>query len=177
MIDHVRVCRDCGEEYRPEIGRCADCGGELEDHYDGQGVESTAPPATEAEAAAELVGYRVLFVTPRAADLVPLAERLRDTHVDYRLAEQPAAAEGAPPRYTLLVRDADAAGALGALADLVAPHEDAADVHAVETRFDPGRGYVQCPACGAEAAPGAAECADCGLGLAGGEEGAEGAQD
>ena len=116
-------------------------------------------------------------MTPRAADLVPLAERLRDAHVDYRLAEQPAAAEGAPPRYALLVRDADAAGALAALADLVAPHEDAADVHAVETRFDPGRGYVQCPACGAEAAPGAAECPECGLGLAGGEEGAEGPQD
>ena len=177
MTDHVRVCRECGEEYRPEIVRCADCGGDLEDHYDGRGVQSPAPPAPETEAAAELVGYRVLFVTPRAADLVPLAERLRDAHVDYRLAEQPAAAEGAPPRYTLLVKDADAAGALGTLADLVAPHQDAADVHAVETRFDPGRGYVQRPACGAEAAPGAAECADCGLGLAGGEEGAEGSQD
>jgi hypothetical protein len=175
MTDHVRVCRECGEEYRPEIVRCADCGGELEDHYDGQEVASPVPP--EAEAAAELVGYRVLFVTPRAADLVPLAERLREAHVDYRLAEQPAVADGAPLRYTLLVRDADAAGALGALADLVAPHEDTADVHAVETRFDPGRGYVQCPACGAEAAAGAAECADCGLGLAGGEEGAEGPQD
>ena len=177
MTDHVRVCRECGEEYRPEIVRCADCGGELEDRYDGEGEESLAHPAPEEAAAAELAGYRVLFVTPRAADLVPLAERLRDTHVDYRLAEQPAAAEGAPPRYALLVQDADAAGALGTLADLVAPHEDAADVHAVETRFDPGRGYVQCPACGAEAAPGAAECADCGLGLAGGEEGAEGPQD
>ena len=44
MTDHVRVCRECGEEYRPEIVRCADCGGELEDHYDGQGVASPAPP-------------------------------------------------------------------------------------------------------------------------------------
>jgi len=177
MADHVRVCRECGEEYRPEVVRCADCGGELQDRYEGEGEASPAHPAPEEATAAELTGYRVLFMTPRAADLVPLAERLRDTRVLYRLAEQPAPAEGAPPRYALLVRDADAAGALGAIADIVAPHEDAAGVHAVETLFDPGRGYLQCPACGAEAALGAAECHECGLGLAGGDEGAEGPRD
>jgi ribosomal protein L32 len=176
MNDHVRVCRECGEEYRPHVVRCADCGGELEDHYEGEGEAKLAHPAPE-ETAAELAGYRVLFMTPRAADLVPLAERLRDTRVEYRLAEQPAPAEGAPPRYALLVRDADAAGALAALADIVAPHEDTAGVDAVETRFDPGRGYVQCPACGAEALPGATECVECGLGLAGGDEAAEGPRD
>jgi hypothetical protein len=175
MTDHVRVCRECGEEYRPQVARCADCGGELEDRYGGEGEEGPAHPAPEA--AAELSGYHVLFVTPRAADLVPLAERLRNTGLECRLAEQPAPPEGAPPRYALLVRDADAADALGALADLVAPHEDAAGVHAVETRFQPGRGYVQCPACGAEAAAGAAECQECGLGLAGGDEGAEDPRD
>ena len=182
MTDHVRVCRDCGEEYRPEIVRCADCGGELEDRHEGEGEgegeESLPHPPPEAVAAAtELTGYRVLFMTPRAADLVPLAERLRGTHVSYRLAEQPGPAEGAAPRYALLVRDEDAARALGDLADLVAPHEDAAGVHAVETRFHPDRGYALCPACGAEAAPGVAECRDCGLGLGGGDEGAEDPRD
>jgi hypothetical protein len=177
MTDHVRVCRECGEEYRPEILRCADCGGELEDRYGGEEEKSLPHPSPEEAAAAELAGYRVLFMTPRAADLVPLAERLRDTHLQYRLAEQPAPTEGAPPRYALLVRDEDAAGALTALADLVAPHEDTAGVHAVETRFHPDRGYVECPACGAEAAPGAAECRECGLGLAGGDEEAEVPQD
>jgi hypothetical protein len=176
MTDHVRVCRECGEEYRPHVVRCADCGGELEDRYGGEAEESLAHPAPE-EAAAELAGYHVLFVTPRAADLVPLAERLRGTGLEHRLAEQPAPAEGAPARYALLVRHADAAAALGALADLVAPHEDTAGVHAVETRFHPDRGYIECPACGAEAAPGAAECQECGLGLAGGGEGAEGPGD
>lgn len=170
MTDHVRVCRECGEEYRPEIVRCADCGGELADRYEGEGQESLPHPAPDEAAAAELLGYRVLFMTPRAADLVPLAERLRDKGVKYRLAEQPALTEGAPPRYALLVQDADAAGALEALADLVAPHEDTAGVQAVETRFHPEHGYVLCPACGAEAAPGAAECQECGLGLAGGDE-------
>ena len=169
MPVHVRVCRDCGEEYRPEVVRCADCGGELEDRFEGE-PEGAAPAAQRREEpASELAGYRALFLTPRAADLVPMAERLREAGVEYRLAEQAARTEGAPPRYALLVKDADAASALGTLADLVAPHEHTDGVHAVETRFDAEHGYVQCPACGTKTAPGTAECPECGLGLAGGE--------
>lgn len=167
MYEHVRVCRDCGEEYRPEIVRCADCGGELEDRRIGD-----SPPRAPAQDPApdtELVGYRVLFMTARATDLVPMAERLREKQVEYRLSEQPGAAEGAPPRYAILVREGDAQGALAALLDLIAPHQDAADVHAVETRFDPERGYLQCPACGVSPPAGASECPECGLGLGGGE--------
>jgi hypothetical protein len=160
---HVRVCRECGEEYRPDVLRCADCGGELEDVLEGEAGPVVAEAPLEA-AAAEAAGHRVLFLTPRAADLVPMAERLRDASLAYRLAEQRPATEGAPVRYALLVPEDGARAALQALADLVAPHEDG-DVHAVLTRFDDERGYVECPACGARTAPGAAECADCGLGL------------
>ena len=167
---HVRVCRDCGEEYRPEILRCADCGGELEDQYPGAGEPAarTQEPVPDGE----LLGLRVLYQTPRATDLVPMAERLRQAEIEYRLAEQPGGAEGAPPRYVILVRDADAQGALAGVADLIAPHEHAADVRAVETRFDPERGYLLCPACGATPPSGASECPECGLGL-GGQEAAE----
>ena len=170
MYQHVRVCRECGEEYRPEIVRCADCGGELEDRRPG---DEPAPSAAQDKAPeAELAGYRVLFLTGQAKDLVPMAERLREVQIECRLAEQPGAAKGAPPRYAILVRDGDAKAALAAVTDLVAPHEDAADVHAVETHFDPEKGYVQCPACGASPPTGATECPECGLGL-GGEEAAE----
>jgi hypothetical protein len=168
-MDHVRVCRDCGEEYRPGIVRCADCGGELEDRFPGEDTPPAAQPAPVPTA--DLAGYRVLFMTPRATDLVPMAERLRELATDYRLAEQPGA-EGAPPRYALLVREAAAKSALAALAELVAPQDEVADLHAVETRFDPERGYLQCPACGADQAPGAKLCPECGLGLVS-EEGAE----
>jgi len=172
MDAHVRVCRECGEEYRPDIVRCADCGGELVDRFPGS--EGEAPAAAVAEpAAAELDGHRVLFLTPRATDLVPLAERLREARIEYRLAEQSPAGEGAPARYALLVKDGAARDALVALADLVAPHEDAEGVHALETRFEAGRGYVECPACGAHVTPGAVECTECGLGL-GGPEGESG---
>jgi ssDNA-binding Zn-finger/Zn-ribbon topoisomerase 1 len=165
---HVRVCRDCGEEYRPDVVRCADCGGELEDRFGDEG--GGAPP--EETAAAELAGYRVLFLTPRAADLVPMAERLREARLEYRLAEQ-SGAEGGPARYALLVPEGDAASALQVLADIVAPHEDKEGIHAVETRFDAEHGYLECPACGARTAGGAAECPECGLGLGGPEGEAE----
>jgi hypothetical protein len=169
MPVHVRICRDCGEEYRPGVVRCADCGGELEDRFEGE--PEGAAPAVEGreEPASELTGYRALFLTPRAADLVPMAERLREAGVEYRLAEQAARTEGAPARYALLVKDADAVSALAALADLVAPHEHTDGVHAVETRFDAERGYLECPACGARTAGGTPECPECGLVLAGGE--------
>jgi hypothetical protein len=169
MDAHVRVCRDCGEEYRPDVARCADCGGELEDRYPGSGDDATGAAAEEQEAEEEADESRVLFVTPRAADLVPLAERLRETRIEYRLSEQPGAGEGVPPRYALLVKDADAREALVALAELVAPHEAADGVHALETRFDAEQGYVECPACGARVAPGTLECTECGLGLGGPE--------
>ena len=169
MPVHVRVCRECGEEYRPGVVHCADCGGELEDRFEGEPEGAVSPAARSEAPASELTGYRALFLTPRAADLVPMAERLREAGVEYRLAEQPGRVEGAPARYALLVKDADAVSALGALADLVAPHEDTEGVHAVETRFDAERGYRECPACGTKTAPGAAECSECGLVLAGGE--------
>ena len=167
LNEHVRVCRDCGEEYRPGIVRCADCGGELEDRYPGDEPRPQAAPDVAPER--ELVGYHVLFTTARATDLVPMADRLREAAIEHRLAEQPGAGKEAPPRYAILVPDGAARAALAAVTDLIAPHEDAADVHALETRFDPERGYVQCPACGTAQTPGAVECPECGLGLGGGE--------
>lgn len=170
MNDHVRVCRDCGEEYRPEIVRCADCGGELEDRRAGEEARRDAAPAEPPDA--ELAGQHTLFVTARATDLVPMVERLREAQIECRLGEQPGAQKGAPPRYAIVVPEADAQRALAAVTDLVAPHTDAADVHAVEARFDKEQGYLQCPACGAAPPRGATECPECGLGL-GGEEAAE----
>lgn len=173
MSEHVRVCRDCGEEYRPGIASCADCGGELEDRRPGASPPPAPAAAPEAVHEAELAGYRTLFLTPRATDLVPLAERLREARIEHRLAEQAPQEPGAPPRYAILVRDADGRAALLALAELIAPGDPGVDVHAIETRFDPERGYLQCPACGTGAVAGASECPECGLGLAGEAEGAD----
>jgi hypothetical protein len=174
MTQHVRVCVDCGEEYRPGVAACADCGGALEDRQlddDGRPIASDPGP-TPAEAR-ELADHRVVFVTPRATELVPLAETLREAGVACRLAEQPPVADGAPVRFALLVRDEDATEALRVLGPQLVGEEHEAEAHALETRFEAGRGhYVECPACGARQEGGAAECPECGLAL-GGEPPAE----
>jgi hypothetical protein len=121
-IETVRVCRECGEEYRPDVLVCADCGGELE--------------------------------TRRADE--PLA----------RLYEQSASVEGGPARYLILVKEGEAAAALQSLAELIAPHETGGDMRAIETAFDPERGYLQCPACATKMPADAKECPECGLGFA-----------
>jgi hypothetical protein len=163
---HVRVCRECGEEYRPDIVRCADCGGELEDVYDEEEtgprtrVETAPPPAPD------LSDHRVIFETTRALDLVPLAERLREDEVPFRLAEKAPAGEGVPVQFLLAVPEASARAALQTLAPLLGMGGEGEDLHAVETAYEAGRGYVRCPACGTETV-GAAECPECGLGLGG----------
>lgn len=169
MPVHVRICRDCGEEYRPGITSCADCGGELEDRF--LDDEALAPPAApdglaaEAEAGPDLSQHRAVFVSGRAADLVPLAEALKEAGIPFHLVESPAEEERRAASYSLLVREGDAAKALRVLSPLLAPGEAAEAVPGVEVHFEEGRGYVRCPACGREQAPGALECPDCGLAL------------
>ncbi len=164
MALSVKVCRDCGEEYRLEAIQCADCGGELEVRALDESGERTqideAPPEpTEAR------NHRVVFVTPAASELVPLVEALRAGGVPHRLAEQSARASRAAPRYALLVPEEEAAAALRILAPLLAPEAQAEHVESIESRFQPEHGYLRCPACGAEQAGKSLECAECGLGL------------
>jgi ribosomal protein L37E len=161
-IETVRVCRECGEEYRPDVLVCADCGGELETR---RADEPLARPAPEPPPTSELEGYRSVFTGSRAMDLVPLCDRLREAAIDFRLVEQPASVEGGPARYLILVKDGEAAAALQSLAELIAPHETGGDMRAIETAFDPEQGYLQCPACGSKTAADAKECPECGLGL------------
>ncbi len=175
MPTHVRVCRECGEEYRPGVVRCADCGGELEDRFEGQEGEAVVPPKPPAsdEPAPPPPHYRALFVTPHAADLVPMAERLREAGVEYRLAEAPGRAEGAPSRYGLFVSEENAADALKALAGLLASHTGGDAAQGAEAGFDKEQGYRECPACGTQTSAGTGECPECGLVLGAAEGEAE----
>jgi len=168
MSFHVRVCRECGEEYRPDIARCADCGGELDDVYEDGGrpsrpAEPPTPAATE-----DVSDHRSVFETARAADLVALADCLREAGIPFRLGEKPPAGDGAPVTFALLVPKDRSRDALVAIAPLVAgEHESGAGFDAVETGYEEGRGYVRCPACGTEPPRGAGECPECGLALGG----------
>jgi hypothetical protein len=163
MQFHVRVCRECGEEYRPEVVRCADCGGELEDVFEDEGAPSPRRASPDEPEPVDLSDHRVLFQTPRAPDLVPMAERLRGAEIAFRLVEE-TVGDAETARYSLVVQENAVKSALETLADLLAPHAEAGSVHALETSYESGR-YVRCPACDAELASGLAECTECGLTL------------
>ena len=137
---HVRVCVECGEEYRPEIATCADCGGLLEDrHGDEDGI--TAAPTFDAEPAEpESALVESVLYADRASGLTDSADRLMEAGIPFRLRP----ARGGHG-YHLLVAEGDRERALSTLGI-------AADAREGE-----------CPACGTHLAVGVAECAECGL--------------
>ena len=142
---HVRVCVDCGEEYRPEIVACADCGGRLEDR-DGAGDRPPAPAAEPAEDHSPEADFtHTVSRAEKATDLTEHADRLVEAGIPFRL--RPARGAG----YRLLVTSEDndrALSLLGLLAD--------------RTPADPDT-VRPCPACETPVQPGAAECPECGL--------------
>lgn len=161
----VRACRDCGEEYRPGILVCADCGGEVVERR--AAVEASAPQTATAATVPEHHG--VIYSSSRMSDLLPLCDRLAEAGVEHDVHERAASSRSEPALYAILVHEADRLRALEVLADLIAPHETGGDVRAIEHAYDPEHGYLRCPSCGASTPRGARECPDCGLGLPGEE--------
>jgi hypothetical protein len=164
----VHACRDCGEEYRADILVCADCGGEVVWRDPRQAAQAAAAaPAPEPPGES---GH-ILFSSPRMADLLPMAERLRENAIEHQLYEQPVRAGGSRS-WAVVVREDDAPRAHELIADLHGPHETGGDMRAVVTQFDETHGYLRCPACGTSLGSGAHECPECGL-VVGGEEAAQ----
>jgi hypothetical protein len=168
----VRVCVDCGEEFRPEVVRCSDCGGALEDRYD----DETSPVASAMagrpvpDLEDPLPGARPLAWSVSIHDLVPLADRLEARGLPFRIASREAPGEERPRAYELRVRDADRQDALAALADLDPRASGFTLLEAAPAPAAEGEADRRCPACGTEPPRGASECPECGLGLAGPEE-------
>jgi ssDNA-binding Zn-finger/Zn-ribbon topoisomerase 1 len=164
---HVRVCPDCGEEYRPEIAVCADCGGVLEDRHEGEAISPSrrVPAAPTAPPPPDLSGHRAVFSTSQARNIVPLAEALRKAGLAFFVLETPGDVVRPQATYGLLVRDEDGARALRAIAPLLAADADPDRLHAVETAFRAQGGYETCPACEVALPEGARECPECGLAL------------
>ena len=164
----MRVCRDCGEEYRPEIASCTDCGGTLEDRHEaepdetGWGVEKEEP-RTEPD----LSGYCQIYGTDRVHALVPLAERLRERGLAFHLAEGARSSRRSSARYYLLVPASTAVEAWREVAPLL--EEAGAPMPDTEPEFADGA-YRRCPACGAEITGAPPECRDCGIALGPTEE-------
>lgn len=139
---HVRVCVECGEEYRPEIVACADCGGRLEDRYD-DGDRTVAPAAEGAGSPShpEAEFTETVLRGEKVTDLTPEADLLVEGGIPFRLRPAP---EGG---YRLLVPAAERDRALAALGLLADGSPRSAD----------------CPACGTTVPAAADECPECGL--------------
>jgi hypothetical protein len=166
----VKVCRDCGEEYRPEILRCADCGGELEARMEEERGAWRAPARREArEADPRPAGdYRPILWNAYAAELTPLADRLLAAGIPFYLRPREVEGGGAGG-YEIRVRREERAQALR---EIEALHREASaggeDATLPATEDDgPAARLPRCPACGAPPAEGVAECPDCGLALSG----------
>jgi predicted RNA-binding Zn-ribbon protein involved in translation (DUF1610 family) len=149
---HVRVCPACGEEFRPEIVRCSDCGAELQDAHDDDGPPApqvVEPGGDSADEDAE--DYTPIFTAIESEVMRDAAAALAGAGVPFR-------ASGNATGFQLLVRPDDRARAARALAG-----RDGA----VAFRADPGEeaagGEPSCPACGAALRASAVECPDCWL--------------
>lgn len=142
---HVRVCVECGEEYRPEIVVCVDCGGQLEDRHDDGDRTVVLPAAEPADTSPQPDAEFTESVlhAEKVTDLTGEADRLVEAGIAFRL--RPARGAG----YRLLVTAPDRDRALAALGLLV--HDGASGAER------------SCPACDTRLPAGAVECAECGL--------------
>jgi double zinc ribbon protein len=145
---HVRVCRDCGEEYRPEVSVCADCGGVLEDRYPGQEAAAAAKES-DAPRTSQLPppDYVSVTLVSNAAEIVPITDRLHEAGIPFYVS-------GDSQGFRLWAHKGDVERGrqvLGLIGD--EPADD----------FNPETGYSRCPACGAAMGPSSPVCPDCGL--------------
>jgi RNA polymerase subunit RPABC4/transcription elongation factor Spt4 len=152
----VRVCVDCGEEYRPDIETCADCGGRVEDP-DVAPVSSTrvSEEAEDEEDLSESDFSESVLGGEKASDLANSADQLVEAGVPFRLRP------GRTAGYRLMVPAKDRDRALVVLGLLADRGEQ------------PGDAVRACPACETQVNPGVADCPECGLTV--GDESDEGA--
>ncbi len=171
MLLAFKVCRRCGEEYRLEIERCADCGGDLEARYD-DGRGGVVPATDQAVTAGELgqtsadpspLGESTIYSGRAAADLKPLADRLIDVQIPFRFVCHRPTAPMEPARFELVVDNDNRAHAFEVVAPLLDADPEA--LVAVERAFDAEAGYRSCPACGQALNSRAAKCPACALAL------------
>jgi len=162
---NVRVCPDCGEEFRPEIVRCSDCGALLRDSLEGavdSGAGNVLGEAGRSQAeppAAVEIQKRSLYTSNRISEIQPLAQRLGAAGMQFWV-------ESAGDSWTVLVAEVDEARGRVIAGELFGIFEPAAS-------FDPEAGYSECPACGHALPPAVEECPECGLIVGGGAGGAD----
>jgi hypothetical protein len=152
---HTRYCTNCGEEFRPEILRCSDCGGELEDRYEDEDAEGEpSVPADEVGAPAPEASpeYRTVFRCPDSGALKEAADCLAAAGIGFR-------GDGSAAGFNLLVPAEDVPRAVAALAG----REGGLFASGDEAPPSVGAEGGVCPACGTSVPPGVVECPGCAL--------------
>lgn len=144
----VRYCPDCGEEFRPEIVRCSDCGAGLVDRYDD---EAQTPDAAEPAEPETHDVYSPIFTAIESEAMREAAAALAAGGIGFK-------ATGNSLGFQLLVRSEERAQAIAALGG-----REGAVVFEPESSLSPGQDGGPCPACGAAVAAGARECPECQL--------------
>jgi len=148
---HVRVCPECGEEFRPDIVSCSDCGAELRDAYDdGPSPAHAEAPAGRPEPADD-ADYAPIFTTIESDVMRDAAAALAKAGIPFRVA-------GNATGYQLLVRADDRPRASQALGT-----RDGAVVFGPEMDAAAAEHGGPCPACGTVLAADVLECPECGL--------------
>lgn len=170
MSERYKLCEGCGSEFQLRLEACLDCGGPLVEVDPRMGppprrrepppppppeaIEPTAPAGSAFTPADRPFPLRVA----EPAHIEALAERMDDAGIRSQVAPEGDCRAGCKIRWALWVAEADrdAAAAVDRrhLASLVPDGDSFVDLD--------GDG---CPACGAARAPGAVECAECGLTL------------
>jgi hypothetical protein len=158
----VRICPECGEEYRPEIVRCADCGALLQDADGEQAAPRPAPESIEPAEPEVPEGYQPIFWSNQPREMQELAERLDQEGIAFHLQAH-TDVHKSTLRLALLVPQNERGRALEVLGPHLDADADPALLQAVEREFDPSGGYLRCPACGSELGPAALDCPACGL--------------
>ena len=166
-MEMVRYCPACGDEFRPEIQVCSDCGGALILQPEGLGAAGVATASGESAPGQGRDGWRTALDAMPISTLLPIRtfDALRDLEpavaafADLELPSRVLVQNG---RYILLVHPETLDEAQRALHVLNADLEDRLD-----PAFDATAGrYSKCPACSAslpEASGGI--CPECGLEL------------
>ena len=163
---HVRVCPDCHEEYRPEIVRCADCGGVLQDRYDNDDDDGPAMPSAFTPPSAEVERPEdadlAIATSEHARQLVPLADRLLVAGLEFRIVPRGMDREGAPRGFELRVTAADRNAAVHAVAPVAVPDTGVTLLVAwTPPTAEDADTALRCPACDTPVTPSATECAEC----------------
>src|SRR5688500_12437243 len=142
----IRVCRDCGEEYRLDaaVSECSDCGGPIETRTESGSVEGG--PANAAVTPSASTGpYRRLYAAGRAAELEPLAERLGRARLPFNVRT-------GRHGFELWIPVGETERARELLPEWLAATTDD------NSEALPEGGPVRCPACEAEVPAGSVDC-------------------